>query len=76
MDGGLQGPLVHRVTVHFVQIFRENNRKPINRFPPVRICVGIRICVGLPYSRITVLTLTGNSVGFILRGHNFFPAQL
>ena len=26
-------------------------------FPAVRTRVGIRICVGLPYSRITVLTL-------------------
>ena len=31
----------------------------IPEYPSVRICVGIRICVGLPYSRITVLTLTG-----------------
>ena len=30
-----------------------------SQVPSVRICVGIRICVGLPYSRITVLTLTG-----------------
>ena len=35
----------------------ESNK--IKRNPAVRICVGIRICVGLPYSRITVLTLTG-----------------
>ena len=40
--------------------------RSVGETPAVRIRVGIRICVGLPYSRITVLTLTG------IRGPNSF----
>ena len=38
---------------------RTSKFREFSKYPAVRICVGIRICVGLPYSRITVLTLTG-----------------